>query len=1031
MKADSPKAQGDAIMEQIMTHNINKELIIYGVYSTMYDMWNGSDVLCSARKRFFETGAAQKKRSSIKINDSTYNYSYTLESGSALKYRRTKGARQAERVIEIPDGYAVEQYDDMRRPVKRVFYSLRHIWLRTEYLNEIDGSVNMMIAAGADAEKQALILKVGSRSEILIPFDVSLDKELTNKLNILTSEPKVFCVTNCGSFYFCSEDEYEARMKALNRLVSEQKAETDTEPVSDEQFDGSDFVIDTDLLEGDGSGFDLRSSEEICIDEPESDTDDNAEEYTEPVPAWLTEANPGSENNEAPETAPVLAESEQEIEEAPETAPVLAESEQEIEEAPETAPVQAISEQESEEAPETEPVQAISEQESEETTETEPVQAESEQYNDEAQETAPVQSESGQESEETPETVPVLAESEQENEETPETAPVLAESEQESEEAAELVEDAIFTTEQKSPDGLYGRSCAFADDCPFEAVDKKCIESGDKRYYYFGEMKDNKRSGKGRTIMSNGETAYEGDYLDDKRDGFGVYYYRSGKLCYVGGWKENDREGLGAAFSPSDDSVVVGRWSGDRSVEVVSHFDSSGRLLYTGSVSDGKKNGAGMTYNPADKTFFVGKFKDGVFLEKGTQFSAEGDLIYTGGYRNNVRFGQGILYRTDGTVKYKGGWYNNKYDGEGTLYYEDGSTVSGTFRSGRAHGKCTLTGKDGRVIYSGGFADDAYNGTGRLFFSDGCYAEGRFADGEPVGIFSEYNSEKELVYSGDWTNKLKSGAAIEYSDPPSLGRCGHGKLFEKDSLVYIGTFNEGKREGFGVEYLNGAQRYKGMWKNDSYSGYGILYVNNEAKFVGSFSDGMMNGRINEIADHAVIRKSLYKNNELTYTCEYSKNGGLVYYGGISDNMRSGMGCIFLPDAEKQFEGIFRSNEPDKPMKVLFKELTELPNCPELNNTEYEIYRKTPEYIIEKKISAGGTEGIYTGRLRNGVPNGGGTMLYSDHRYTGVFSEGKPEGEGIVYMRDGEEYKGFFSVRPFPDCNTLILADITYYYKEMN
>ena len=287
-------------MEQIMTHNINKELIIYGVYSTMYDMWNGSDVLCSARKRFFETGAAQKKRSSIKINDSTYNYSYTLESGSALKYRRTKGARQAERVIEIPDGYAVEQYDDMRRPVKRVFYSLRHIWLRTEYLNEIDGSVNMMIAAGADAEKQALILKVGSRSEILIPFDVSLDKELTNKLNILTSEPKVFCVTNCGSFYFCSEDEYEARMKALNRLVSEQKAETDTEPVSDEQFDGSDFVIDTDLLEGDGSGFDLRSSEEIRIDEPESDADDNAEEYTEPIPAWLTEANPGSETNPIP-----------------------------------------------------------------------------------------------------------------------------------------------------------------------------------------------------------------------------------------------------------------------------------------------------------------------------------------------------------------------------------------------------------------------------------------------------------------------------------------------------------------------------------------------------------------------------------------------------------------------------------------------------------------------------------------------------------------------------------------------------------
>ena len=132
--------KGMFIMEQLMTNSIKKNMIFYGVYSTTFDMWNGSDVLCAARKRFFETGAKQRKRSTIKLDNSTYNYSYTLESGAPLKYKRTKGSKAVERVIEIPDGYAVELTDDMHRPVRRVFYDLQHVWLRTEYLNENDGS---------------------------------------------------------------------------------------------------------------------------------------------------------------------------------------------------------------------------------------------------------------------------------------------------------------------------------------------------------------------------------------------------------------------------------------------------------------------------------------------------------------------------------------------------------------------------------------------------------------------------------------------------------------------------------------------------------------------------------------------------------------------------------------------------------------------------------------------------------------------------------------------------------------------------
>ena len=117
------------------------------------------------------------------------------------------------------------------------------------------------------------------------------------------------------------------------------------------------------------------------------------------------------------------------------------------------------------------------------------------------------------------------------------------------------------------------------------------------------------------------------------------------------------------------------------------------------------------------------------------------------------------------------------------------------------------------------------------------------------------------------------------------------------------------------------------------------------------------------------------------------------------------------------------------MKVVLKELPVLPVCDELKGTEYELYRKTPRYIIEKSISNGTVSGIYTGKLKDGMPDGNGTVLYSDHRYTGAFVEGKPDGYGIIYMNDGKEYQGYFSTKPFTGAETVIMTDITYYYSE--
>lgn len=573
-------------------------------------------------------------------------------------------------------------------------------------------------------------------------------------------------------------------------------------------------------------------------------------------------------------------------------------------------------------------------------------------------------------------------------------------------------------------------ACGIIDDCPYEKIPKLIIESDNKKYYYFGEVNGDIRSGNGRTAMADGKTAYEGGYRDDKREGFGVYYYRSGKLCYAGSWRQNRRSGLGISFSPTDGNAFIGKWEDNDSVGIGASFDKNGNLVYLGKTDDGKRSGAGITYSPEKDSFFVGKYKDGEFLGKGTQFDSDGNMLYVGGYRGGMRTGEGISYAKDGSVIYKGGWKRGQYHGNGTLMLPDGGTLSGEFRNGQPDGSCTLTDSSGKVIYIGGFCGENYNGTGRLFSEDGGYVEGRFVDGEPTGVFNEYSSDGKLVYCGEWIDMHRSGKGIAYDNGVKIYEGdfkdslydGDGKLYKNGRLVYSGGFSKGVRCGFGAEFDNDEVVYQGMWSDDAYNGSGILYSGEDTAFVGCFENGMMHGRINEVIAKHVVRRSLYTNNILTYTCEYSDDGYVLYCGSISDGKRNGMGCLFNSSCEKEFEGIFRAGKPDKPMQVVFRELSELPVCPELDGTEYELCRRVPDYVIDKNIGGG----IYTGQTRNGLPDGKGTMLYFDHRYTGMFSSGEPEGDGVIYMRDGSEIKGSFSSKRSKNREALVFTNITYY-----
>ena len=940
--------QGESEMDNKLIQKADAELIYFGVYNTRAELADAGDVLCSVRQKFFESGKRQKNRSTFNITGEIIRASYTMESGRPVKWKKLIGSRLAERVTIKDKCYCIESLDAERRCFKRAYFDLNHNWIYTDYfLTEGSGSPDCTFAPYTDGGRPAIILKTGTdKFETLYPFEYSLDRELTEKLNAAAGEPRVLCKTSSGTFYFCTKIEAQDRERALDRLLTEK--------------DEDDALNDDELIE---PGFEIAAAaleynnEEIpadCADFSENNSTLDSQEYT-------SSTTDSTRQDTETETSEAIPENED------------------------------ITDNELKEAA------AVKEDTTEEQVQ------------------------------------PIITETDGKAESKYD---VHDESDNIGIQDFEFTEDRLFeestTSQEAAVSTKQGELCAFSGQCPFENADKLIIESGGRQYFYFGGTNGDKRHGSGRTIMFDGKTAYEGSYKDDKRDGFGTYYFKSGKLCYAGSWSDNKREGLGAAFSSNDGSIFVGKWHENEPASVGASFDREGRLIYVGKTNEGRRSGTGITYSEESDTFFVGKYADGEFLGCGTQFDSSGNMLYSGGFNDGMRNGQGVCYNNDGSVKYKGLWKNNLYHGEGVLYLSDGCILKGTFRKGKADGNCTLYDPSGHIIYTGCYSDDLYNGAGRLYSDDGSYAEGRFADGEPTGVFNEYSQQGQLLYCGEWTDMQRNGKGVEYRNGEKVyegnfsggNKNGKGKLYENGELVYIGEFINGRVSGFGTELEGDDTVYCGMWDNGSYNGCGILYENGQPLFVGSFRNGIKDGRINQISGEHIIRKCIYENDKLTYMCEYGEDGSLRYYGNVSDGKRSGMGCSFNSACEKEFEGIFRNGKPEKAMSVLYKELEELPECEQLKGTDYEKYSDAPEYAVE--LSFGG--GIYTGQVRGGIPEGRGTVMYFDHRFTGMFINGEPCGNGVIYMRDGSEIMGDFSPAPTPSCETLVFTNYTYYRK---
>ena len=1002
-----------------MSNNEQQMTQFYAIYYARYDGGAAKDDLFyELRRDFFSNGQRLKNKVVRRSDGMDYRYSYLLENGNPMKWKKLAGYRLLEKSFAESDGsYQIVTQDAQKHIRKAAFFDFDHRWKRTEYFSpdvrKIPTSILMPVRGGEAIVVKEYAPRAGEENGYeLYPCGIPEDSEELTLLNGAAGIPEVVARTNKGDFYFCRAEEVERRKTVLQAIRNGNQAkplfspERKPEETAGEADREDGFHVE-DPTEPDQESM-LPISNELLLTE-------NKGKQVEQLKSEVEAALSRYENIDSYQwgaSSPELKKYE-ELEKQEDPEPVLEERKEDLSQ--EEEPPQKLEE----EVPKLESTPPVAQEvpccEEPPVPKEEPAYTYDRKIPDES--LMPRHLETTEEKQEEIHTYRrynVMVKPMAKDTYLGSIPPMRQSSpKQEEEDEALIYDDAEGTCRHTA--GCNG----VENGCPYAIQGKMRIDvAPGESYYYYGNVIDGKRQGRGRTIMQNGCTAYEGTYETDKREGFGVYYYKTGRLCYAGNWKANKRHGTGVAFRPHDGTIQVGRWEEDLPVGMGSRFDSNGILLFSGRWENGKRQGAGVTYHAQDGRIFVGQWKDDVLTGKGTEFDGEGNLLYTGGWKDCKRNGFGTEYRESGEALYSGMWKDNRYEGEGTLHLDNGHMIQGQFQNGQVHGWAAEYDAHGFKCYEGDWENGQYHGQGCKFFPSGGKYQGLFQKGLPQGYLKGFDAQGQLVYEGEWKDDQFCGEGSYYYQGEKVyegsfrDNCynGHGYQYQNGNYVFSGNFKNNERDGYGCSYQDGKLQYAGLWKADLYDGAGVLYEDGQAKYAGEFQKGKLHGRANTIRDGKVYEEGVYENGMLIYVKRYDlENETLQFEGNILDGKPNGMGCFFTPFGEKKEEGIFVDGVLRKSMKVSLRTLSPLPEQETLLNTEYGKFCTAPVYVVEQSQNGG----VYSGQLKDGVPHGKGTLLYQDHRYTGCFCQGKPQGKGILYRDDGTTLVGEFVLEPVP------------------
>ena len=1008
----------------------------YGVFLKGFDIENPfKDRLTNVRKNYYENGLqAQKRRfTDMGADGKICKYNYSLNEDTVLKWRVVNSSgRVIERVPTQREGddYRVEIRDNFGKIVKCIYFGPYHNWIKTKYYGK-SGSEPAAELVYWDKKGMATILKYTSggddkHPEVLYPCRPVEDQQLLQKLTDRLGVPEVCTLCSNGLVYFANDrfskqwEHYCDDPSLLEEAEYDPFPSKSAEPAKKIDLTQTDDVIVPEKAANDSLIFDLGNNDEKLPPSRAWGTHTIDIE----LPKLHSDVLKEDDGEKKKNVFDLLYDNDDEDDD---------ENEENMASAPENKP--DVHDLTNDDISDDEPLEEDTKNTIEDITrEFDIVEAKEPEHSYGYKRARPARKEekTALEKRADQKTVEFMRQSLSEALNSSNDIPSPPTLKKKPEPLREIKTEEPVDTQsvihpEHTPDGVLE---------PNKVIR---TEKGDK-YYYYGDLNESgQRHGMGRTLMNNDRTAYYGEYANDMRDGFGAYYYSNGQICYIGDWAKNRRNGIGISFKPKDRSMYAGKWENDCPVGMGAKFDENGDLKFVGRWESGSREGVGMLYNPDDESVFISRWDDDKLSDKGTLFDSNGNLIYNGEWKNGKRNGIGTQYDASGQVSYHGGWKDGKFHGEGVLTLSNGCRVSGTFVMGTIDGYAVFTTNRGKKLYEGEWVKNHFHGEGRKFdIKTGSWYKGTFADGKPVGVLNCYDRDGNLVYKGELRSEQYHGSGIGYKNSEKIYegewkngvRSGQGSEYSDGRLVYKGKFKDDVRKGLGTSYTaDGKPEYSGHWSNDRKDGEGLLYKDGKPYLAGCFVLGVPEGRINEIKNGVVVKQCIYSEGKCVYMREYSDDGlYLKYEGYVKDGIYEGMGCGFSEYGEKFFEGIFKDGKPVKAMKVKFHRLDDLPVRTKLIGSEYSRYVKGPGYVVEREYGTGS----YSGLLVNGRPSGKGTIIYTDHGYTGSFEDGCASGLGVIYEWNGSEVKGTFMKEASRDTTEFTFADgVTYHLVKEN
>jgi len=337
-----------------------------------------------------------------------------------------------------------------------------------------------------------------------------------------------------------------------------------------------------------------------------------------------------------------------------------------------------------------------------------------------------------------------------------------------------IVETVSYSLE-RCPDtnDAFSNGFEFIDECPIveENSDLSATpistENLIKRVYknqsiYMGEIKNNKRHGKGSLIYPQNSKSlrvtYEGEWFNDIIHGHGKMIYRDNEV-YDGEWRNEIKHGTGTYEWP-DGKVYKGTWvnglmNGKGMLQYSKKESSSGRVSYEGDFKDDLPHGKGIIMFQ-NGSRYEGSIMIHSMKGTGALIYPPGDIrlrsAYIGSFLHDNFEGYGILKYTDGK-KYEGHWNAGRKHGQGKFYYASDDNKKRIKFEGIFHKDKVNDGEmiysDGR-IYRGKWKHELPHGKGKAILPNVTY-KGHWASGLPHGHgVLLNNADKKIIRQGEW-----------------------------------------------------------------------------------------------------------------------------------------------------------------------------------------------------------------------------------------------------------------------------------------